>query len=175
MIFWKENANKFNIAQIGPKAECSKIVYSDASRTGYGGYVVSIANSNTESHGMWDQIDSNKSSAWRELKAVYLIMKSISHELSNSRVKWFTDNQSVEIIAVKGSMKPDLQNIVLSICRTCMHRNIQLEMEWVPRADSQRADMLSKIIDNDDWQVSDECFHLFENLWGPHSVDRFAS
>ena len=52
--------------------------------------MVSIAN--TESHGMWDQIDSNKSSAWRELMAVDLIMKSISHELSNSRVKWFTDN-----------------------------------------------------------------------------------
>ena len=48
-------------------------------------------------------------------------------------------------------------------------------MEWLPRTENERADKLSRIIDNDDWGVSDECFKIVDDLWGPHTVDRFAS
>jgi hypothetical protein len=162
-----------NQVPIGPRAECSRIVFSDASSTGFGGYVVNIGK--TVAHGLWDNIESQKSSAWRELKAVDLVLKSISHELSSRRTKWFTDNQSVAKIAVQGSMKSELQDIAMSICKTCMESNIHLELEWVPRSQNERADKISRIIDNDDWAVSEELFQYFDGLWGPHTVDRFAS
>ena len=39
----------------------------------------------------------------------------------------------------------------------------------------ERADKLGRIIDKDDWFVSDEFFQYFEVLWNLHIVDRFAS
>ena len=84
-------------------------------------------------------------------------------------------NQSVEKIAVQGSMKCELHEIALKICKVCIQNNFHLEMEWVPRSENARADKLSKFIDRDNWSVSDECFQFFDNIWGPHTVDQFAS
>ena len=84
--FWKDNVNTLNKAKIAPRVECSRIIYSDASNTGFGGYIVNVAD--TVSHGLWDNSESQKSSAWRELKAVELILNSLSHELVNRRVKF---------------------------------------------------------------------------------------
>lgn len=173
LAFWGANVDHLNKSIIGHKAECSRIVCSDASGTGFGGYIVDV--NNTVAHGQWTYNESQKSSAWRELKAVELVLKSLAHELSGRRTKWFTDNQSVEKIAVQGSMKGELQSIALSICQTCLRHNIHLEMEWIPRSKNERADKLSRIIDKDDWFVSDEFFQYFDALWGPHTVDRFAS
>ena len=37
--FWKDNLDTVNVGAIGVRKECSRIVYSDASSTGYGGYL----------------------------------------------------------------------------------------------------------------------------------------
>jgi hypothetical protein len=31
------------------------------------------------------------------------------------------------------------------------------------------------MIDHEDWDVSDEFFSFIDDLWGAHSIDRFAS
>jgi hypothetical protein len=104
-------------------------------------------------HGMWASTDAQKSSTWRELKAVDIVLKSMISKLSCRRTKWFTDNQAVARIAASGSMKKELQEIALSICRTCLANNIHIDMEWIPRTQNERADHLSKIVDQDDWGV----------------------
>ena len=48
-------------------------------------------------------------------------------------------------------------------------------MEWIPRTENERADYISRIVDTDDWAVSDIIFNQCEQMWGPHSIDRFAS
>ena len=47
---------------------------------------------------------------------------------------------------------------------------------WLPRDQNSQAEFLSKIVDFDsDYFLHDEVFfHLDQNPWGPHSVDRFA-
>ena len=40
---------------------------------------------------------------------------------------------------------------------------------------NQKADMISKLVDTDDWQISSEFFRVIDNLWGPHTVDCFAT
>ena len=92
--------------------------YSDASSTGFGGYLVDTGEGIVQ--GMWDNSESNQNSTWPELKAVDLVLKSLVTKLSCRRTKWFTDNQAVARIATRGSMKKELQNIVLSICKTCL-------------------------------------------------------
>ena len=48
-------------------------------------------------------------------------------------------------------------------------------MEWIPRSLNDKAYFLSKIVDTDDWKCSDEIFTMLHNVWGPYTVDRFAS
>ena len=48
-------------------------------------------------------------------------------------------------------------------------------MVWIPRAENDRADYLSRIVDQDDWGISIFIFDLIETLWGPHEIDWFAS
>ena len=42
--FWLKNIRTLNFATIEPKPTASKIAYSDASSSGYGGYVADVPN-----------------------------------------------------------------------------------------------------------------------------------
>ena len=107
--FWNQNLEALNRKNLYESHKCSKIVFSDASATGYAGYEVSTTNG--ISHGLWSEEESLKSSTWREL------VLSLKHIFANQRIKWFTDNQGVKAIAMKGSMKRELQFLVF-VCQT---------------------------------------------------------
>ena len=173
LVFWKDNIKLINSKDIFESQKCTKIVFSDASSTGYAGYEVSTVNG--VSHGMWAENEAVKSSTWRELVAVYRVLSSLVHILANQRVKWYTDNQGVKSIVSKGSMKIDLQNVAYDIFKLCMRKSISLEMEWIPRSENERADYASKIVDYDDWGISDEIFNLIQEKFGALQTDWFAS
>ena len=116
-----------------------------------------------------------RSSTWRELKAVYTCLSSFSVVLSGRAVQWFTDNRNIPSIIRNGSMKRDLHEISLSIFQIVLRNGIDLQVDWIPRHLNEHADAISRIVDFDDWGVSFEFFRLVDNIWGPHSVDRFAN
>ena len=105
--FWQNNIGQFNGQDLWPKPSAVRVVYSDASNTGYGEYTVEhggqIANE------MWSEEETAQSSTWRELRAVRRILESFVHNLQNERVRWFTDNQTVVRIVLHGRKKPALQ------------------------------------------------------------------
>ena len=70
-----------------------RVVYSDASETGYGGYVVEHGAS--VSYCQWTPPQAVRSSTWRELAAVWFVLLSVANSLTHHRVRWFTDNQNV--------------------------------------------------------------------------------
>lgn len=53
--------------------------------------------------------------------------------------------------------------------------NVSVEIEWVPRSLNEYADSMSKIIDFDDWNVSEFFFQYLSSPFGAFTVDRFAS
>ena len=79
----------------------------------------------------------------------------------------------VRILQV-GSKKPDLHVVALKIFTICIHNQIQLEPEWIPRELNEKADYLSRIVDLDDWLLNPIIFHSVDKAWGLHTVDRFA-
>ncbi|CAC5408504.1 unnamed protein product [Mytilus coruscus] len=95
--------------------------------------------------------------------------------LAGKNIRWFTDNQNVVSIVSKGSTKSVLQKLALDIFSTCIKHNVNIDMVWVPRAENETADFLSRIVDSDDWSISEFVFQIVESLWGPHEVDWFAS
>ena len=89
--FWVGEITKFNGQHIWPRPSAVQLVYSDASSTGYRGYLVE--HGNKIANGYWSESESKQSSTWRELKAVRLVLESFQSELQNERVRWFTDTR----------------------------------------------------------------------------------
>lgn len=173
MRFWLNHLGCINVREICYTPHCNRIVYSDASGTGYGGYCVE--SSTGVSHGLWSPYEAGQSSTYRELTAVYRVFLSLVHVLRGTRVKWFSDNQAVVKIVEKGSMKSTLQHIALDIYSFMVQNHISLEMEWVPRDKNDRADFISKLVDFDDWGVAECVFQQLNQCWGPFEMDWFAS
>ena len=62
--------------------------------------------------------------------------------------------------------------LIALVARLCV---LLLEPEWIPREKNKLANYVSCIVDYDDWQLDPSVFTALNVLWGPHSVDRFAS
>ena len=173
LSFWLARVSQFNGQDLWPKPSAVRVVYSDASNTGYGGYTVEhggqIAN------GLWDKEEAQQSSTWRELRAVRMVLESFESQLQNERVRWFTDNQNVVWIVLHGSKKPALQQEALAIFDASVRSRIRLEPEWIPREGNQLADYISRIVDYDDWMLNPVVFRELDSRWGPHTIDRFAN
>ena len=103
-----------------------------------------------------------------------LAIKAFLPRIKGNTVKVFTHNKGVIYTVNKGSMIQELQSLSLDIFRTCKLHNIDMNIQWVPRKDNSFADELSREIDFDDWGVSPSFFKFIDNIWGPHTVDRFA-
>ena len=171
--FWQQSLHHMNGKAILIDSKVDRVVYSDASNVAFGGYTVECGVHNA--HGNWNEVESKKSSTWRELKAVQMVFESLIGFLEGSRIKWMTDNQNVVNIIKKGSMKEELQDIAVKVFQLTLQRAVRLEIEWIPRTENEKADFLSKLIDVDDWGVTTEFFRKIDILFGPHTVDRFAT
>ena len=86
-----------------------------------------------------------------------------------------SDNRNAEIIMSVGSRIPDLHREVVLVYKLCRELNIRLSVEWVSRNDNSIADELSRVEDATDYMPDPKCFRYIDQLWGPHTVDRFAS
>ena len=83
--FWLDQLSNFNGSDIWPRLSAVRMVYSDASSTGYGGYMVE--HGDKVATGQWSAEEANQSSTWRELHAVRLVLESFKGMLSNERIR----------------------------------------------------------------------------------------
>ena len=67
--FWLNNIHHFNGYSIIRSFTAHVVIYSDASSTGYGSYLVTIGE--CEATGIWSFEESLQSSTYRELQAVF--------------------------------------------------------------------------------------------------------
>ncbi len=170
--FWAENIKKLNKKLLFQQELPKVITFSDASSVACGAVILG---SNQIAHKNWNEKEKSMSSTWRELTAVQYALKSFVPILKGSPVHWFTDNKNVVSIINNGSMKAHLQEITLDIFSLCLNNNISLFPEWVPREYNTQADLISKVIDYDDWQTTEWFFNEISKRWGPFTIDRFAS
>ena len=120
--FWISKISLFNGQNIWPKPSAVRVVYSDASATGYRGYIVE--HGNLIAKGVRSNEEVAQSSTLRELWAVKVVLESFQIKLKNERVCWFTDNQNVVRIVQHGSSKPALQVEALGIFSLCVNNYI---------------------------------------------------
>lgn len=173
LFFWKHNLNILNNRVLFNYSLPQLMLYSDASSTGCGAWAVQCGDMLRFSR-TWLDDEQCKSSTWRELKGVTLAVQAFLKQLQRKRIQVLTDNKGVVAIIAKGSRVPELHDLSVELFQLCKEHNISLEVKWISRDDNHIADELSREIDVDDWGVSSCFFQFMNNLWGPHTVDRFA-
>ena len=171
LVFWKNNVNLLiPVPLLAKKSEYS--IFCDASDIGAAGF---IQNSTHIMYKSWTIPEKVKSSTWREIKAIEICLRSFCNLIYNSTVTFYTDNQNAVSVIEKGSKVLELQNLAFFIYNFCIANCISIHVKWVPRDQNEQADLLSRIVDVDDWRISTEFFDFMNNLWGPHTIDRFAN
>jgi len=134
--FWFNQIDHINGQEIWHSPFAVRVVYSDTSDSGYGGFTVQhgfhIA------HGVWSAEEMTQSSTWRELAAVRRVLESLDSKLKNQRIKWFSDNQNVIRILEMGSKKPSLQKEGLEVFSLTTRDTIRIKPEWVPCTENQQ-------------------------------------
>lgn len=172
LLYWRDSIIKLNYRVVKENEPFSVSVYSDASDKGIGAF---IKDTDYICHRNFTKLESNKSSTFRELIAVSYSIESFSFYLKNKSVVWHTDNYAITRIIPKGSNKEELQNTALQIYNICNQFNIKLRVVWIPRAFNNKADQMSRYIDQDDWQITKLLFDHVNRKWGPLTIDRFAN
>ncbi|CAH3103488.1 unnamed protein product [Porites lobata] len=109
-------------------------IYTDASDFAFGGYLATLGGEPVR--GMFSPADVDSSSTYRELKAVFYVLKSYAVSLKHQRVKVFVDNMGASRILMVGSSKLHLQQIAVDIFSICLSFGISLDSQWLPREEN---------------------------------------
>ena len=80
LSFWEDCLPKLQGQNIWQSPSAVRVVYSDASGTGYAGYTVE--HGPTVAHGQWSAWETEQSSTWRELRAVSQVLQSLVDKLA---------------------------------------------------------------------------------------------
>jgi hypothetical protein len=127
--------------------------------------------------------EKGESSSFRELIA---IIQTLEHVKTTAKflqppewktLWWLTDNSNVEKFLSKGSGKLKITRLALQILKIGRELKFDVQPIWVSRDNPflQKADCLLKGIDSDNWEVKQEDFECIEGLFGPFSIDLFAT
>ena len=166
--FWKANLVYINDVPLWPiKRKPSRIVYSDASISACGSF---ITLDGKVFHQNWSDFERSQSFTFRELPAVLLSLQAFIDSLRPQTVVWYTDKKNVARIVNISSKVPALQRMALDIHRLCLLASVSIDMQWIPRDLNIIADDIRKFVDLNDYGV----FFSLDELWGPHTGDRFA-
>ena len=171
--FWLRNIEKYNGSSFAPRPSNSMMIFSDASGSGYGGFLVHKLGRHICA-GRFTTDEACTSSTYRELLAVEYVLKSYSNLLKNQNIQILSDNMSATRIIAVGSKKLHLHHIALNIFEHCQKFNIALSPQWIPREQNHDADFYSKMKDTDSWSIDNESFNFIQQRFGPFHVDRFA-
>ena len=135
------------------------------------------------------------SSTLRELYGVDLAISAMAHLLRGGRHRVVMDNLGCVFImggvvppfatggrawgefVSGGSPDPALQRLAVHLLDLQIEHRFSLTFVWVPRELNVRADFLSHVsaMRHHLYSLREEWFAYLDGLWGPHTIDRFAT
>ena len=124
--------------------------------------------------------ESVMSSGMRELNAVVHTVENNNNQLyspSAALIYWLTDSQNVCSWLEKGSVKPYIQSVLVSLVTLLSRLNLTIIPIHVPREHSLLvlADYGSKYQDTDDWSIDNQSLYVLQHIAGKFiTCDTFA-
>ena len=172
IMWWLENLSHWNGRLISPPLPTVWLT-SDASKTGWGG---SFEN-NLQASGFWAQLDKELGINCLELMAGLYTLQSFEELVSGEIAALGMDNTTaVSYINKQGGGVQHLNTITQRIWNWCLQRDIYVRAYYLPGTENTTADTLSrKHRDRNDWKLKPEFFSILDQLWGPHTIDLFAT
>ena len=154
-----------------PPTTCDLQLSTDASETATLSAPVEPAAS-----GCWCPEVSSESSNFRALLAVYLALLSFCDALCGKSLEILSDNATVVALINKlGSSDSRLDAIAQNIWSFAFKHQLMLVAHHIAGCLNVCPDALSRIPLRHDWTLHPSVFRQLESMFGPHTVDRFAS
>jgi hypothetical protein len=148
------------------------VLHCDASKLAWGG----VLNNHQPARGFWRSHQRDHHITMLELKAVRFTVESFLHSLSGKQVLLWEDNQAVmHILTNLTSRSPELMAELRKLWWILDNHSISLRARYIRSAANVWADRLSRQEDRTDWMFNPTLFAQLDKLWGPHTIDRFAS
>ena len=169
--WWLQSISSWNGNPLLPADKPVVQISTDASGTGWGG-----ACGNIEASGTWSKDVSFRPSNYRELLAVYKTIISLREVLKGKTVQVMSDNiTTVAYINKLGGTSSIMSDLMTTIFMAAHELKIDLTAKYLAGVQNTHADRLSRILTPYEWQLHPAVFRALNNMWGPHSIDRFAS
>ncbi|XP_072039448.1 uncharacterized protein [Amphiura filiformis] len=145
-------------------------IETDASQTGWGAVC-----QNQHAAGFWNRRMAEMPSNYREMMAILLALKSFKN-LDKKTVQMCTDNiAAAAYINYLGGSSKQLCQLAKAIWLEAYEREMTLQAKYLPGPQNVTADALSRLPNKYEWQLHPGLFGFIDKLWGPHTVDRFAT
>ena len=145
----------------------------DASSEGWGAVILPDG---SKAQGYWTVEQSYKSSNFRETLAVLLGLLAFLSQIKGKSVTILSDNVSaVCYINMQGGPAMELSRIARAIWSLAMEHNIQLKAQHLKGVLNIQADALSRLSSQYEWCLHQKVYDYLNVLWGPHTIDRFAT
>ena len=146
-------------------------IETDASQSGWGARY-----GEHKAAGFWTPSISHRSSNYRELSAILMAIKSFQSMLQGKSVQVLTDNvTAVCYINHLGGPSEDLTELMKKLWAETYRLGITLQAKHLAGYLNGPADMLSRLSAQYEWSLHPQLFHYINKLWGPHTIDRFAT
>lgn len=185
--WWYSAVNNWNGAPLN-QAILTAQVETDASAIGWGAVLKfhhqqqptvrdnTATSGHLEASGLWSIDISYRHSNFRELLAVLMALLSFKHHLKNRHIQLLSDNvTTVAYINQLGGPAPELSQLMTTIWQVAQEHGIHLSARHLAGNLNGHADRLSRRVSPYDWSLNKSVFRHLNALWGPHTVDRFAS
>lgn len=168
---WETLLSRWNGRSIIPP-KARHVVTTDASHYGWGGWLRS-----KDVRGFWTRQEAKRSSNARELHTTVLVVKALRKELCGSTVEIRTDNMTtMAYINHQGGRDSPLTEIVRPLWEWALRTRTTIFATYLPGKQNDRADRLSRVKrDRTDWMLNRRLFGHLNRLFGPFTLDLFAT
>ena len=168
--WWKQVPSRNNRKSMFRNIETAYL-HTDSSGYGWG----AVLNGHQEARGLWYEDRSNHIT-FKELKAVRYAVESFLPLLVGRNILLHEDNQAVVAILTHTTTRsPDMMRELRKLWLLLDENDITIRPRYIRSAANIWADRLSREVDLSDWQFNPRLFRYLDKLWGPHTIDRFAS
>lgn len=146
-------------------------IVCDASSSGWG-----AACMGAEASGIWSHELQHMPSNYRELMAVHMSVLSFKDIVRDKVVQVLSDNvTTVAYLNNLGGHCLQLSNLAQAIWCTTNALNVTLTAKHLAGKLNCHADTLSRLTTQYEWMLAPEIFQVLDQMFGPFTVDRFAS
>ena len=112
----------------------------------------------------------------KELAAIRMAITTWAAKLIGRRINLITDSLVVAAVVTKLTTSSEALMTELRQLNYLLEcRDLVLQPKWICSAANKIPDWLSRLRQREDWRLHPRIFRQLDLMWGPHTVDRFAT